>query len=179
MLIATAAVQPSVALNGLIQEIAVGVGGLATVNFQNIPQTFRHLQIEGLAATEDGSAQDIQMQMNGNTGAVYFDQVLTASVTAVGAAGASSATSGRIARVGASSSGLWCHMSVKLPYYSYANAGPHVANGIWGQHVSPSNALGQNMVLYNASPHPITSIQLFPAAGDMKEGSIFSLYGIA
>jgi hypothetical protein len=64
--------------------VVVGSGGLASITFSNIPQTYTHLQIRGTAqdnrATYNTSSLD--MRFNGDTAANYSDHVLQASWTA-------------------------------------------------------------------------------------------------
>jgi len=72
-----------------LQVITVGPSGAANVAFTNIPSTYQHLQIRGIAkaaATASDSAYDLRLSFNSNTtGSDYNEHYLYGNGSSVGA----------------------------------------------------------------------------------------------
>jgi hypothetical protein len=55
-----------------IQTVTVGAGGQASISFTSIPSTYKHLQVRGLVRSDRaGSADDMLMTINSDTGSNY------------------------------------------------------------------------------------------------------------
>ena len=73
---ATSSITPAVAITGAYEPIAsiiVPSGGLASITFNSIPQTYTHLQIRYIAknATTSGTDQTLYAQFNNDTSSSY------------------------------------------------------------------------------------------------------------
>lgn len=159
-----------------IQTITVPSGGSATVDFQNIPQTFKHLRIIGRAATENAATQELLIRCNNDSTNSYFYEQLVGLATTASAATASSQATGLVCRMGGTASAQFTGFELTLPDYTRADV--HAMTSHWGGHITPNNGTGVYMTLYNIAA-AITRITLFSAgSSDVKEGSVFSLYGV-
>jgi hypothetical protein len=62
-----------------IQSVTVGAGGSSFIDFTNIPNTFKHLQIRGIAKTSASYESDgFNMTFNSSTGNLYWMHFMTA-----------------------------------------------------------------------------------------------------
>ena len=68
-----------------IATTTVGVGGVSTITFSDIPQNYEHLQIRGIGkwTTTANDRSFIQWQFNNDTGANYAHHYLTGSGSGV------------------------------------------------------------------------------------------------
>ena len=83
--------QPQGAYDALA-TVTVGSGGVASVTFAGIPNTYKHLQIRGIAQDNRATynTSGLYMELNGDSGTNYSDHYLQASWVA----GATTAMSG-------------------------------------------------------------------------------------
>lgn len=157
----------------LIQEIAVGAGGAATVDFTSIPGTYRHLVVEWVAQTENAAAQNLIMRFNNDSGANYsWAQV---DVQAGGASAVGPVTEGLAGTLAATGDAHPCIGHIRIPYYK-GTTWNKVAYGSCNGFYSAANrqTLQQSFWVNTVAITRIT----FSAASDIKQGSVFDLYGI-
>jgi hypothetical protein len=67
-----------------LATVTVPSGGVASINFAGIPNTYKHLQIRGIAQDNRATynTSSLMMRFNGDTAANYSDHYLQASWTA-------------------------------------------------------------------------------------------------
>jgi hypothetical protein len=160
-----------------IASTTVGSGGAPSITFSNIPQTYTHLQIRGIANSP--SASYIVAQLNGDTGANYSNHAIYADHdgTIVGQA-TTNASNFFVARsnyavgnmFGAGVCDILDYTNTSKNTTTQALAG-NDSNGTAGavMHISSGNWRNTNAV---------TSILIYPTSGNFSQYSQFALYGI-
>lgn len=159
-------------------------GSVASVTFSSIPQNYQHLQLilqvrSDLAAEVD----NVQLRFNGDSGANYDRQRLSANSTTVSAAAARANTSDQIGVCEAANSRASNFSPIQTFIYGYSrtDAEKHL--------MSQSSVLGDVsadtdlQIQYRGSrwrsTSAITSIVISPVTGtNFVSGSRFQLYGI-
>lgn len=69
-----------------IQTVTVGSGGATEITFSSIPQTYKHLQIRGIArSTGAGSASSLRITFNGDESSSYSSHILDGNGSSVNA----------------------------------------------------------------------------------------------
>jgi len=159
----------------LIQEIVAPSGGSATIDFTSIPGTYRHLELWFVARSE-GAANDILLRFNNDSAANYRLEVLRGSGSSASAATLSAQTAANIASVPATGSGYDAHGKILFPYYA-TGAFNRLAVSSYGLYDGSNSQVGAFSAQWS-STSAVTRITLFISGTDIKQGSIFSLYGI-
>jgi hypothetical protein len=184
----TGAVGLSLALdNNYMEPIAttlVGSGGTNTVTFNDIPQTYKHLQLRIIARTDRGAEQDsLQLQFNSDTtnGNYYASHYISgngASVTFDAQGTNAYVWLPRYAADSATASNFGVTVTDILDYTStnkhkvIRNLGGYDNNGTGQVWLSSGMWFPSNITA-------ITSIKFSPVSGtNIKQYSRFSLYGI-
>lgn len=176
MLIPTTVLTGPASSVSFIQEIAVGVGGAAQVDFTGIPQTYRHLEIR-YACRSEGSATDLLMRFNNDSGSNYNVQVMRGAGTGTTAATLSAVAQANIASVPASGGTFDGIGRIHIPYYAQGTL-TRSATCEYSLNDGVNNQVGVFAAMWTGTA-AITRITLFLSALDLKEASIFSLYGIS
>lgn len=163
----------------LIQEIAAGGSGSATIDFSSIPSTFRHLELWCIAQTENATEQDLVMQLNGDTGSNYTTVVVRGNGTSASSAAVAITTQGNIMSMSPTGSAVPSHGVIKFPYYATGSLQRTALSEYMQNSTGTTLNVGQFAVRWS-STSAINRIVLFASGGatDIKTGSIFSLYGI-
>lgn len=157
-------------------------GTAASITFSSIPSTFRSLRIQGVGRGDTAATSvEVRMQFNGDTTAIYDTQVLAGQGAAASAAETLAATFTKIGEMGAASAaagngGLFV---IDIPWYAgttfwkLMNAGNADSIG-----TASGNLINWPRVGRWRSTSAITSLSIFPAAGNFIAGTSFALYGI-
>lgn len=156
----------------LISETVLGADA-ASVVLSSIPQVFRHLEVEFWG--RNSSTQSLNLRLNGDTAANYDYQMLQGR----GAAAAATETFG----------------ATLIAIGTVGDAGIHSANvvirnyvaSIWEKAVeavcvskvgvATSDMRFQQFAGFWRSAAPVTALTIFPVAGNLRAGSVVSLYG--
>lgn len=162
--------------SGLISEIVVPSGGSANIDFTSIPGTYRHLEL-WYAARSEGTATDLMLRFNNDSGANYGVEVLRGGGTGASAATVAGSTSANIVSI-AATGGTYDGMGkIMVPYYA-TGAFTRTAISEYALHDGTNRVVG-TFAGFWSSTAAVTRITLFTQSGsDVKEGSIFSLYGV-
>jgi hypothetical protein len=154
----------------------------ASITFSNIPSTYKHLQIRGIARSNRANSSDtIFMWYNGDTGTNYGAHGLSSNGTSVSSYGASANTATQIdvMQIATTSSGSGVFGSFVIDILDYANTTKFKTQRSFGGFDNNGNG-----VLGLASGHwrntnAITSITLDAHSTDtFQQFSTFALYGI-
>lgn len=155
--------------------------------FSNIPQTYKHLQIRGIAKDtyNDGTAESttITMRINDNTGSVYLGHYLTANGSSVSAGGSSSATTSLDRMLscafGAGSTNMFGVGIVDFPDYSSTTKNKTMFSNTGGDvntTDTKSNIWFTSGVFLSTAA--ITEIRINAPISGFATGTMFSMYGI-
>jgi hypothetical protein len=181
----TGAVGISFALdNNYMEPIAttlVGSGGVNQITFNDIPQTYKHLQIRGIGRSTTGGsgADDLYMRINSDYGANYANHSLYGDGTS---AGSSAATNGSYIRFAAllmrvsQTANLFGSAIIDILDYTNSNKNKTI-RALVGE---DRNGAGQVQLISGLwiNTTSISSITFYPEANSFAQYSRFSLYGI-
>jgi len=159
----------------LLDEIVVGVGGAANIDFTSISGSYRHLKIFYRIKSE-GAGNDVLMRLNNDSGSNYtfnLDRAIAGTASAA-TAGATSLDVGMVPATGDTYEGTG---EITVPYYSTGTVTRSVFSLYAGANASGMHTGNTSGVWTGTAA--ITRITFIVGGGvDFKEGSIMSLYGI-
>jgi hypothetical protein len=165
-----------------IATITVGSGGVASITFSSIPQTFTHLQVRQSAQTNDTANSGLgNNRMNGyfnadETATNYYSHYFTGNgASAVADAEQVAKWAGDASR---NSSNGWGTGILDILDYTNTNKFK-TTRSLTGVTTNSSlngfARLGSGLWRNTAA---ITSLKIIPEAGTLKENSSFALYGV-
>jgi hypothetical protein len=170
--------------NNFMEPIAstlVGAGGVSTIIFNDIPQTYKHLQIRMLARTNRADVNDtakLRYNSDANTNNSTYHEIM-GSGTAVSTYGSAAPESNQIlVTAGASAAASIFGVGI-TDILDYTNANKYKTQ----RNIGGIDRNGSGTVVFNSglwmSTSAISSIAITPSSGTLfSEYSRFSLYGI-
>lgn len=167
----------------VIQRIVASGGSQASFDFTSIPGTYESLVLEINGRGDDAATDlDAVMRMNNDSAANYSsyrDISNTGGDSRADSIGGTSCLIGRINGDGSPSNDA-SHLTITIPGYArtvfnkdYDSDGFLDGLGGGGQH-GPTRAGGRWL-----STAAITRLTAFPGAGNWKDGTVATLYGIS
>jgi hypothetical protein len=163
-----------------LATVTVPSGGLASITFAGIPNTYKHLQIRWLARDNFGSdASDLNMRFNSDSGSNYSWHQLVGDGSTAAAYASTSQTSMRAGFVTGSTAGANIFAATVLDLLDYTNTSKNkTVRNIAGFDRNATGSIGlQSGLWMNTSA--ITQIVLSPRVGTIfSEYTQFSLYGV-
>jgi hypothetical protein len=181
--IASSTQQGRVSDFGAYEPIAVATapsGGVASIAFNSIPQTYTHLQIRGISRSARGAGNDpIYIRFNSDSGANYAWHAIEGTSTAVNAPSATSANQGWlwIAADSVSPANVFGATITDILDYTNTNKYKTLKN-LGGCDNNGSGIMTFNSALW-MSTSAITSITLTVLSGtNFQQHTQFALYGI-
>jgi len=155
----------------------------ASVTFSSIPQNFTHLKLVCYGRiTQAIQGNNILLRFNGDTGANYDYQILAAFAASAGNSESFAQTGivvGDFTAANASTSTQAALSESLIPVYAGTTFDKNIVshNGVkYG--TSTTNMQAEVCVGFWRSTAAINSITLYVGSGNIKAGSVFSLYGI-
>lgn len=164
----------------------VHIGGVAlasdaaTVGFSSIPQTFRHLMVEGYArGTRSDFEVDVIARLNADTGSNYDWQRVVTNDTSV-FAGRSTYTGMHVSIIPGASSSPGLFGGFRVWFFNYRGTGvERVAVSREGHKMSSVSASMLSMIASAwRNSAAINAIELRPIVNNLTSGSRFDLYGV-
>jgi hypothetical protein len=169
--------QPDGAYDSLA-TVTVGSGGVASVTFAGIPNTYKHLQIRGFGKDNRASSNNNSpalLTVNNDTGANYSYHELTGNGTSAGAYGAAS-VSNISAYWNSNSTDIFGAFVVDILDYASINKFKTIRTlGGTDRNGSGQIAMTSGAWLNTAA---ITSVTFTPLASPIQQYSQVSLYGV-
>ena len=163
-----------------LATVTVPSGGLASIEFAAIPNTYKHLQVRGIGRdTQASGAHSLRLQLNGDTGSNYTYHAVTGDGSTA-SAGALTAQPTQYPGFLIGTSGATGVFSASIiDILDYANTSKNkVTRTLSGVDNNGSGSIGlfSGMWLNVAA---ITSITLLPAAStNFAQHSQFTLFGV-
>lgn len=157
-----------------IQTISVGSAGAANITFNNIPSTYKHLQLRIMSFGSAEAAQGLNTRYNGDTNSNYSSYWLYGNGSTVITSGT---TNDNIQYFGFNLYSSFPTISV-IDILDYANANKYkTMRCISG---NDRNGAGTVWLFDGAwrSNSAITSITITPNSGNFNQNSQFILYGV-
>jgi hypothetical protein len=166
--------QPDGAFDALA-TVTVPSGGLTSISFGAIPNTYRHLQIRGTWANA-GTNQYAFIRFNGDTASNYAWH----DVYGDGASAITEATANASAIAMAYSSSTTSYTGFVYDILDYTSTTKNkTVRGLEGRDTNGGGAIALHSGLWFKTPEAITSIDIFVAtSSNIRVNSQFSLYGV-
>lgn len=158
-----------------IATVSVGSGGAANVEFTSIPGTYTHLQIRGIGKSTS-SPTDLDIQFNSDTGSNYRAHRLYGDGSSVVADVSTQTT--RLDRAGFLAGGTSVFAANIIDILDYTNTNKYTTvRSLYGYDNNGSGYQFFSSGLW-MNTNAITSIKLYPDAGNFVQYTTFALYGI-
>jgi hypothetical protein len=174
------AAAPSLNSYESIQTYVVGSGGQATITFNTIPSTYKHLQLRGFMQNNRGtfSTSTYLLRANSDSGSNYYNHILVGNGSNASAAAYSDTAVNPNDASGTGVSNVFGATIIDILDYTNTNKNTtfRMLNGVdinaSGGFVSLNSALWNNTAA-------ITTLTITPAHGTLwNQYSSFALYGI-
>lgn len=161
---------------------ATGTGSSGTITFSSIPSTYKHLQIRGIARTNDtgGNTGTLDLRLNGDSATNYSRHFLYgngSTATATGAANTNSVDCG-LHTTNLLSSGIMAAFIIDI--HDYASTTKNKTVRVFsGEDFNSANTEARVYLTSGAwrSTSEVNSISLL-GVGSFLTSTVFSLYGI-
>lgn len=169
--------------NNFMEPIAttlVGSGGTNNITFNDIPQTYKHLQIRQIARTNRGIYVDFyKVKFNADNGSNYAYHGLYGDGTSVFSGATTSYTQIDISRTSASSATASGFGGGIIDILDYSNSSKYKTT----KALAGYDDNGQGQIWFQSglwmNTDPVTSITINPGVGTLfSQYTRFSLYGI-
>ena len=169
---------------GTFESIAMATvdsGGASNITFSNIPATYTHLQIRGIArSTTSGAGGDhVHCQFNTDTGSNYASHRVYGSGASAAAQGLASQTEIRVGVAARNGNTAGVFGTSFTDILDYANTNKNTTTrALIGLDVNGASGeiILQSGLWMNTAA--ITSIKLYPEINNFLEYTSFALYGI-
>jgi hypothetical protein len=163
-----------------LATVTVGSGGAASVSFVGIPSGYKHLQLRGIARTNNGGGEDyLIFRQNGISGTSYAYHQMTGNGSTVNAAGGASNPETYPGHYPGSTSGASIFGAIVIDMLDYANTNKYkTIRSLGGYDNNGAGRLGLYSGLFMDTT-AISSFTLSPGAGSLfTQYSQFALYGV-
>jgi hypothetical protein len=165
-----------------LATVTVPSGGLATITFAAIPNTYKHLQIRLIARSNESgnSADSLRLQFNSDTAANYSRHRLYGYSGTAYAGGASSTTFMQCADYPYGGTTANTFGGAVIDLLDYANTSKFKTMRALGGNET-NDGTSSALSFYSGSwrnTNAITSITITPGGGSLVQHSQFTLYGI-
>ena len=159
-------------------SVTVGSGGLSSITFSAIPQTYTHLQIRFIARESGATTTDnFAMQLNGDSGSNYAYHILYGDGSSAAATAGTSATSMAQFRIAGASatSGVFGAAVIDIMDYAVTTKNKTIRT------LGGADNNGSGIVSFNSglwmNTAAVNSLVLTAGSGNFAQYSNFSLYG--
>ena len=159
-----------------IASYTVPSGGLSSVTFAGLPQTFTHLQIRYLVKNSSDSYQ-MAMQFNGVTSSDYFWHILNGNGSSATANGYTSQTYIGLPRTAPTTANVFYVGVVDILDYTSVVKNKTV-KGLGGGDNNSAGHVDFTSGTWNNSSTAISSIKLNATTGNLAEYTNISIYGV-
>jgi hypothetical protein len=155
-------------------------GGLSSIEFSGIPNTYSHLQIRGIARTSRASVEDVlKVQFNGDTASNYSWHNLAGYGSGVEANASTGQPEMRLGWIAANSTGASINGAVVIDVLDYLSTSKNkTCRSLTGYDYNGGGQMIMASGLWFKTPEAITSIKITPAFSTFQQFSQFSLYGV-
>lgn len=154
----------------------------ASIDFQNIPGTFRHLLLVVYGRGDQaGAFVDLRLRFNGDSATNYDHERVEITGTTVVGFETFGGTSGRLGNVPANTAGanLFGPVTVDIPHYANAsNNKAAIAHSGYKTGTSTGNMGIEFSTNFWRSNSAITQVTIFGSAGNLVAGTVATLYGL-
>jgi hypothetical protein len=177
----SAGVTPATNSYESISTVTVGSGGSSSITFSSIPSTYKHLQIRGIARSDQASTGQsaLWVQFNSDTGSNYSWHRLYGNGSSA-AAGAGTSTTWMLAGIGAYASNPANEFGASvIDVLDYQNTSKYkTVRGLTGEDENGAGYVGLHSGLW-MNTAAVSTITIQPGSPyNWVQYSSFALYGI-
>lgn len=165
-----------------IASTTVGINGAANITFSSIPSTYQHLQIRGIARSEEPASgvATMRMQFNNDSGLNYAFHYMEGNGTTLSATPTASIS--YIAAVSGApkdSALASTYAPIVIDIFDYKSTNKYkTTRSLGGVDLNGSGVMGFHSALWMNNSDAITSIKLYFNVYAFKRYSHIALYGI-
>jgi hypothetical protein len=162
-----------------IATTTVGILGAANVVFSSIPSTYKHLQIRGIARSDEvATANVVSYRFNGDTAANYSAHFIYGDGSAAGGYGVANSSSMNGVQLPAATASASIFNAVIIDILDYANTSKYkTLRSLGGSDRNGSGELRFTSGNWRDTT-AVSSVTITPAGGNFVQYSSFALYGI-
>jgi len=163
-----------------IATVTVGSGGNPTIQFNTIPQTFKHLQVRAFTRDERASAlNNYHLQVNGDTSNNYYSHSKMHDGTSITAGGGLANKTDYFIEPSSSTTSQTFASSI-WDIYEYSSTDRYkVIRHIGGYDNNGTGRLNYNGSALYSTIDPINSLTFTTSAGaNFSQYTVYALYGI-
>lgn len=165
-----------------IATVDVGAGGLSTITFSSIPQTYAHLQIRAIARgtwVNAGGLVSWRLKMNGQDGAGYVSHQLYANAGGVGSYYTPISGGIELNDIPNNNAPASNYGAIIMDILDYTRTNKHkVIRASFGRDANTTSGhIGLISGVFLETP-AVTSLTFVPGADSFAQNSSFALYGI-
>lgn len=158
-----------------LATVTVPSGGLATITFAGIPNTYKHLQIRYINTTTTVN-QNLIFRFNSDTGSNYAWHRLLGDGSSAIADSTASTTGMTIGRSGGNSTSFAAGVVDILDYASTSKN--KTVRTLYGTDQNGSGLIFLSSGLWFKTPEAVNTFTITSASGDFAQYSQFALYGV-
>lgn len=158
-----------------LATVTVPSGGLASIDFAGIPNTYKHLQVRYINTTSTVN-QNLIFRFNGDTGSNYAWHRLLGDGSSAIADGVSATTGMNIGRSGGNTTSFAAGVVDILDYTSTSKN--KTVRTLYGTDQNGSGIIFLGSGLWFKTPEAVNTFTMTSAAGNFAQYSQFSLYGV-
>ena len=162
----------------LIEEIELVSAG-SSIDFTNIPQTYRDLRLNVYASASNGTGDvTLRMQFNGVTSATYRTIINQNQAGTIVGAVNDGITSWRIGDVSDVTASNWSQVTVDVVNYAGGQRPSPTFQGICRRATDLDRFVSGGLITLDSSTAPVSRITVSVGTGTLAAGSVARLYGI-
>lgn len=163
----------------VLAETVVAGSAVASITFSSIPATYRHLMIEFAGATSDAAIQVLRLRFNSDATASIYTSQLHAAFGATIDRDSETTTSMRIGFAAKDGDASYQSSAViQIPNYANSSFYKTASSAFTdSQSTGPTVKAGVFSGAWRSAA-AITSVTLFATAGNLKIGTVATLYGL-
>ena len=163
-----------------LQVVTVGAAGASSVTFTNIPNTYTHLQIRGIARTTEAvSANILNIRLNSDSGSNYGTHILYGDGASAGAVGTASLSYIYGSQIPGASATASIFAGTVIDILDYANTNKNTTVRSLGG--NDRNGAGDIRLTSGVwlNTAAVTTVTITAAGGNnLAQYSQFALYGV-
>lgn len=164
----------------LIEEIVVGSGGAATIDFDPVPGTYSELELVVKVRHEAASDSNLRVRFNNDSGNNYEYEIDVGAGGSAAAARVASVSGGRVGGCDGTVANAWDIARAFIPFYADTDNYKVCHSLIMQKYSTGTLTTVGEIASWWLSTSAITRITLSAESGsDLAEGSKARLYGLA
>jgi hypothetical protein len=160
-----------------ISTITVGSGGVSTIDFINIPQTYTDLVVKISARKTSTGGSNLQMQFNGSTSG-YAQKVLLGNGSTVASYNDTSEIGFMYVTISSDTSNTFSSTDIHIPNYTGSNQKALSIDNVVENNATAANAATTTAVWTSTAPINRIYFQIANGGGVFAQYSTATLYGI-